>query len=59
MTGPHDPRRIIDQELERLQPAIAPGQHDRCDDDVCADQRLKGRVVQQTNEATGLRQGTA
>jgi hypothetical protein len=59
MTGPHDPQRIIDQQLERLQPTIAPGQNDRCDDDVCADQRLEGRAVQQTNDATGLRQGTA
>jgi hypothetical protein len=31
MTGPRDPKRIVDQELERLQPAVAPGKNDPCD----------------------------
>jgi hypothetical protein len=59
MTGPRRSQRITDQELERLQPAVAPGQNDRCDDEVCADQRLEGRAVQQTNDAAARRQGTA
>ena len=54
MTGPRDPQRIIDQELERLQPAMAAGEDNRCDDQVRTDDRLEGRAAQQPQNAAAL-----
>jgi hypothetical protein len=41
IAGPGDPQLIIDRELERLQPALAANEDDRCDDKMRADQRLE------------------